>query len=97
MRGYRKLQQIQTKYQFIKLKRFIYLGVLIGLSLQIMNLIPSVVLQRMIDDYLPTSQLSAIYSGIAILVVIPLISATLILFKKYGLTQKLKVWDISYQ
>lgn len=90
MRGYRKLQQIQTKYQFIKLKRFIYLGVLIGLSLQIMNLIPSVVLQRMIDDYLPTSQLSAIYSGIAILVVIPLISATLILFQKVWINSKAK-------
>lgn len=90
MRGYRKLQQIQTKYQFIKLKRFIYLGVIIGLSLQIMNLIPSVVLQRMIDDYLPMGQLSSIYSGIVIIIVIPLISATLILVQKVWINSKAK-------
>lgn len=90
MKGYRKLQQIQTQYHFIKLTRFIYFGVSIGLILQIMNLIPSVVLQRMIDDYIPMRQLNAIYSGIAILIIIPLISTTFILFQKVWINSKAK-------
>ena len=57
MRGYRKLKEIEHQYSFIKLTPFIYLGILIGIILQLLELIPTIILQQMIDLFLPNQQM----------------------------------------
>lgn len=91
MKGYRKLKEIQNQYSFIKLTPFIYLGIFIGIVIQLMNLVPTIILQRMIDEYLPNKQIQAILMGIALLIGVPIIVATVTLWQKVMINSKAKV------
>lgn len=91
VKGYRKLKAIEQQYSFIKLTPFIILGVIVGLLLQLLNLVPTVVLQKMIDEYLPTKQIQPIIIGILLLIIVPVIVASLTLWQKVRINSKAKM------
>lgn len=91
MRGYRKLKEIEHQYSFIKLTPFIYLGILIGIILQLLELIPTIILQQMIDLFLPNQQMGAILVGILLLIIVPIIVATLTLCQKVMINSRAKI------
>ena len=91
MKGYRKLKEIQHQYSVVKLTPFIYLGVVVGIMLHLLNLVPTVILQRMIDDYLPNKQIQAILIGIALLIGVPIVIATMKLWQKVMINSKAKL------
>lgn len=91
MKGYRKLKEIEQKYSFINLTPFICLGVMIGLIIQLLNLIPTIILQKMIDSYLPAKQIQSIGVGILLLIGIPILVACLTLWQRVMINSKAKM------